>query len=356
MPKEFTLEELATLTQSLFVGNPKHRVSYVNNLESASHHEVSFLANPRYKELLSVTNAGIICIDTQTPLIEGKNFLVSDNPSKSFQLITDKMLAGSASGFKGIHPMAVLHETVHYADDVVIGPNTTIDQGVTIGKGCKIYPNVFIGADVSIGENCIIYPGVVIRERCILHNRVILQPGAIIGSCGFGYITDAKGHHHKIDQLGHVVLEDDVEIGANTTIDRARFKHTYISKGTKIDNLVQIGHNVILGEHNIVVSQTGISGSSKTGKNVVFGGQAGVVGHVDIADYTQIATRGGVTKSVPEGGQYGGNPLQPLHEFNKQRVYIRNIEKYVKRIEILEKKLNLLEEKLKTPLLHTDDH
>jgi UDP-3-O-[3-hydroxymyristoyl] glucosamine N-acyltransferase len=138
MPKEFTLEELATLTQSLFVGNPKHRVSYVNNLESASHHEVSFLANPRYKELLSVTNAGIICIDTQTPLIEGKNFLVSDNPSKSFQLITDKMLAGSASGFKGIHPMAVLHETVHYADDVVIGPNTTIDQGVTIGKGCKI--------------------------------------------------------------------------------------------------------------------------------------------------------------------------------------------------------------------------
>lgn len=346
MPKEFTLEELATLTKSIYVGNPNHSVSYINNLESASNCEVSFLANPRYKELLKVTQAGVICIDKETSIIEGKNFLISNNPSKTFQLITDAMLSSSASGFVKIHASAVLHESVRYGENVTIGPNTTIDQGVTIGKNSKIYANVSIGSEVTIGEDCTIYPGVVIRERCILHNRVILQPGAIIGSCGFGYITDPKGQHHKIEQLGNVILEEDVEIGANTTIDRARFKHTYISKGTKIDNLVQIGHNVTLGEHNIVVSQTGISGSSKTGKHVIFGGQAGVVGHVEIADYTQIATRGGVTKTITKGGQYGGYPLQPFHEFNKHRAYIRNIEKYIKRIEALEKKLRLLEEKL----------
>lgn len=346
MSKEFTLEELATLTKCVYVGNPKHKVIYINNLESASEREVSFLANPRYKELLQSTKAGVVCIDQGTPIIEGKNFLISDNPSKTFQLITDAILSSSASGFIGVHSSAVLHETVCLGADVSIGPNTTIDQGVLIGKGSKIHANVSIGPEVVIGEDCIIYPGVVIRERCILHNRVILQPGAIIGSCGFGYITNAKGEHHKIQQLGNVILEDDVEIGANTTIDRARFKHTYISKGTKIDNLVQIGHNVVLGEHNIVVSQTGISGSSKTGRHVIFGGQAGVVGHVEIADNTQIATRGGVTKTITEGGQYGGYPLQPFHEFNKHRVYLRNIEKYVKRIETLEKQLLLLEEKL----------
>lgn len=346
MTKNFTLEELSALTRSKFVGNPQHTVNQVNSLESASSHEVSFLANFRYKELLKTTQAGIICIDTQTIPIEGKNFLISENPSKVFQTITDLMLPASVSGFEGIHPSAVIHPSAQIAEDVTIGPNTTIDQKVIIGKRSKIYANVFIGPEVIIGEECILYPGVVIRERCILRNRVILQPGAIIGSCGFGYITDAKGQHNKIEQLGNVILEDDVEIGANTTIDRARFKHTYVNRGTKIDNLVQIGHNVVLGEHNIIVAQTGISGSAKTGKYVVFGGQAGVVGHVEIADYTQIATRGGVSKSIKKGGQYGGSPLQPFNEFNKHRVYIRNIEKYVKRIEDLENKLYALEQQL----------
>jgi len=340
--KSFSLHELACLTGAKLIGDPKHLVTGVSGLEDACSFDVSFLANSRYKELLHSTQAGVVCVDLHTALLEGKNFLVSDIPSKTFQQITDLLLSSARSGFTGIHPTAVVHESARYEETVSIGPNTTIDQNTTIGKGTCIHGNVFIGADVTIGEDCVIYPGVVIRERCILHNRVILQPGAVIGSCGFGYITDKQGHHHKIEQLGCVVLEDDVEIGANTTIDRARFKHTYISKGTKIDNLVQIGHNVTLGEHNIVVAQTGISGSAKTGKYVVFGGQAGVVGHVEIADHTQIATRGGVTKSVKKGGQYGGNPLQPFHEFSKHRVYIRNIEKYVKKIEELEHELRAL--------------
>jgi len=346
MPHDFTLEELAAKTGAELFGNPQHVVSGVNSLEAASSSDVSFLANPRYKEWLDHTGAGVICISKLMPPIGGKNFLISDNPSKTFQLITDLLLASSRSAFEGIHPSSIIHPSVSLASDVSVGPNSTLDQGVVVGEGTIIHPNVSIGPEVVIGKQCIIHPGVVIRERCILHNRVILQPGAVIGSCGFGYITDAEGHHHKIEQLGNVVLEDDVEIGANTTVDRARFKHTYISKGTKIDNLVQIGHNVVLGAHNIVVAQTGISGSAKTGKYVVFGGQAGVMGHVEIADYTQIATRGGVSKSIKTGGQYGGSPLQPFHEFNKHRVYLRNIEKYVKRIEELEKQLEQLKKNL----------
>ena len=173
---------------------------------------------------------------------------------------------------------------------------------------------------------------------------MILQPGAIIGSCGFGYLTDAKGTHTKIDQLGIVVIEDDVEIGANTTIDRARFKETHVSRGTKIDNLVQIGHNVFLGPHNILVSQCGIAGSSKTGRNVVLGGQVGVIGHIELTDGVMVASRGGVSKSLTKTGKYSGAPALPLSEHNRQQVYLRKIETYVKRIEELEKRLSALEQ------------
>ena len=342
MKKSFTLEELATHTNSKIIGDKSAVVSGVNGLDSAEQREVSFLSNPRYKELLKTTKAGVICIDEHTQAPEGKNFLVSDNPSKTFQLITDLILSASQTGFEGIHPSAVIHPSTTLGQNITIGPNVTIDQGVVIGDETKIFANVSIGADVEIGTGCVFHPNTTVRERSIIKNRVILQPGAVIGSCGYGYITDKQGIHHKIEQLGNVVLEDDVEIGANTTIDRARFSSTIIRKGTKIDNLVQIGHNVELGEHNLIVSQTGISGSAKTGKYVVLGGQAGVVGHVEIADFAQIATRGGVSKNVTKGGQYGGSPLMPFQDFNRHRVFIRNIEKYVKKIKELETKVKEL--------------
>ncbi len=343
MEKYFTLEELGQLANCSFEGDPNIKVRSVNSLEEAEKDEVSFLANLRYRDMLSKTNAGIVCVDFSIPKVLGRNYLISDNPSKTFQYITDLLIDKTETGFENIHETSVIHSSVSFSSDLFIGPNTTIDKNVKIGKGTKIFNNVSISADVEIGENCIIFPGVIIREKSKIGNRVILQPGCIIGSCGFGYITNSEGKHQKIEQLGKVILEDDVEIGANTTIDRARFKNTTISKGTKIDNLVQIGHNVHLGEHNIIVSQTGISGSAKTGKYVVLGGQCGVVGHVAIPDHTIVASRGGVTKTIEKGGQYGGSPLQTYHEFNKQRLYMKNIEKYVKKIESLEKKIESLE-------------
>ncbi|HXF29348.1 MAG TPA: UDP-3-O-(3-hydroxymyristoyl)glucosamine N-acyltransferase, partial [Chlamydiales bacterium] len=199
-----------------------------------------------------------------------------------------------------------------------------------------------IAPKVIIGENCTIHANVVIREGCHIGNRVVIQPGAIIGSCGFGFTTDANGVHTKLNQLGNVIVEDDVEIGANTTIDRSRFQSTRIGKGTKIDNLVQIGHGVKLGPYNLIIGQTGIAGSTETGSHVVLAGQVGVNGHIKLADGVMVAARSGVTKSLLKPGKYGGMPAIPLHEHNKIAVLQNNIERYVEELKELRKQLEEL--------------
>jgi UDP-3-O-[3-hydroxymyristoyl] glucosamine N-acyltransferase len=343
-PKKYSLAELSLFTQATLIGDPAYLITGVDAIDSATSEDASFLANPKYRSLLKTTHAGVICIDRNTSIEEGKNFLVSDDPSSTFQKIVENLLLHSTpSGFTGIHPSAVVHSTAKIGNNVSIGPHVVIDKEVEIDDHTTIFPFVFIGSHTKIGSHCLFHSHVTIREKCLIGNRVILQPGAVIGSCGFGYATNSQGHHIKLEQLGIVILEDDVEIGANTTVDRARFKTTRIGRGTKIDNLVQIGHNVTLGSDNIIVSQTGIAGSAKTGKNVVMGGQAGVVGHLEIADYVMIATRGGVSKSIKESGKYGGSPVMPLGEYNKQQVYLRKIADYVKQIENLEKRVAKLE-------------
>jgi UDP-3-O-[3-hydroxymyristoyl] glucosamine N-acyltransferase len=343
--KKFTLAELAELTQSNLIGPDDYLITGVDALDAACMQDASFLANPKYRSLLKETQAGVICIDRQTHPEEGKNFLVSDDPSRAFQIIIKALLlSGNLTGFSGIHPTAVIHPTAKIGKGVQIGPYSVIDQGVIIGDHTQIASHVSIGPGVEIGSHCQFHSHVSIREKCILGNRVIVQPGAVIGSCGFGYTTDVKGQHAKLEQLGTVIIEDDVEVGANTTIDRARFKSTRIGRGTKMDNLVQIGHNVDVGQDNIIVAQTGIAGSAKTGKNVVFGGQAGVVGHLEIADDVMIATRGGVSKSITRSGKYAGSPVMNLSEYNRQQVHLRKIIEYVKQIENLEERLKSLEE------------
>ncbi|MDN3509488.1 MAG: UDP-3-O-(3-hydroxymyristoyl)glucosamine N-acyltransferase [Candidatus Neptunochlamydia sp.] len=350
MAKAFSLYKLSELTETELVGNPDLEISSVGNLESASEKDASFLANSKYNEAMKQSKAGVICIDRKTALIEGKNFLISDNPSRTFQLIAEKIIASThqASAFKGIHPTAIVHESAKIGKNVTISPHAVIDAYTEVGEGSQIYPNVYIGVGAKIGENCTLYSNSTVRERCILGNRVILQPGAVIGSCGYGYTTDPKtGRHTKLEQLGNVVLEDDVEIGANTTIDRARFKETLIRKGTKLDNLVQVAHNVELGKNNIIVSQTGIAGSSKLGNNVSLGGQAGVVGHVSITDNVKVATRGGISKSITESGIYGGNPASPMPEFNKRQVLLRKIGMFVKDLANLKKRVDILDSTIK---------
>lgn len=334
--KHFTLEALATYTHCQLIGDPHHLISGVADLEIASSHEASFLSNLRYQQALKKSNAGVIFVDGKTPLPEGKNYLISDQPSRAFQQLVDALYPArqSPSGFKGIHPTAVIHETTELAEGVSIGPYSVIDENVKIGAGTFIGAHVYVGPETVIGEACLIHPHVVIREECLIGRNVVIQPGAVIGSCGFGYTTNKEGKHIKLNQIGNVVLEDDVEIGANTTIDRARFKNTKVGPGTKIDNLVQIGHGVNLGSDNIIVAQTGIAGSTSTGKYVVLAGQVAVAGHLHLSDHVTVAGKSGVTKSLPSG-KYGGVPAIPLQEYNRNQVFLRKIEVYIQQLKTL---------------------
>ncbi|MEM7174581.1 MAG: UDP-3-O-(3-hydroxymyristoyl)glucosamine N-acyltransferase [Chlamydiota bacterium] len=348
MHRCYSLKDLSLKLNCELIGDPNVEICNVDSLDAATETDASFLANLRYREKMLRSRAGVICIDDKTPLVEGKNFFRSADPSRTFQQIAEIVLSQSAPdfGFEGIHPTAIIHPTAKLGNAITIGPHVVVGPHVTIGDQTVIIASSFIGAYTTIGSECLIYPTAIVRERCALGHRVILQPGAIIGSCGFGYTIDpTTGQATKLDQLGTVIVEDDVEIGANTTIDRARFKETRIKKGTKIDNLVQIGHNVELGNHNIIVAQSGIAGSSKLGNHVIMGGQAGIVGHVTVADKVQIATRGGVSKSIAKSGAYGGGPVVPMHEFNKRQVYLRNIESFVRKIKSLEKKVSDLEQR-----------
>lgn len=343
--KSFNLEELARLTHSRLVGNPHHSITNVADLESATGEDASFLANPRYEQAMKRSLAGVIFIDTKTEPSDGRNFLINDDPSRAFQILVEVFSENAAemTGFEGCHPTAVIHPSAQIAPDSVIGPYSVIDKNTVVGSGTKIAAHVSIGPNCVIGENCFIHPHVTIRERCTLGNRVIIQPGAVIGSCGFGYTPDKQGRHIKLNQVGTVTIEDDVEIGANTTIDRSRFKTTRIGRGTKIDNLVQIGHGVEVGQDNIIIGQTGIAGSSKTGRHVILAGQVAVAGHISLADGVIVAGCSGVSKSIPKAGKYGGVPALPIDEYNRNAVLLRGIEKHLEKIKKLEERLEELE-------------
>lgn len=337
-----TLAQLAEMTQCHLVGNPKYIVDGVADLESATERDASFFSNARYAEAMLRSKAGVVFVDEVAKREEGRNYLVSNNPSQAFQKWIDHLHPPrkSPSGFVGVHPTAVIHPTAVLEEGVTVGPHAVIDEEVRVGKGTFIGAGVYIGPSSTVGSDCILHPRVTVREECQIGNRVILQPGAVIGSCGFGYLTGKDGRHTKLNQVGSVILEDDVEIGANTTIDRARFKATRVSQGTKIDNLVQIGHGVIVGEHNIIVAQTGIAGSTTTGKWVVLAGQVAIAGHLHLSDGVTVAGKSGVTKSLA-AGKYNGIPAIPVEEYNRKEVYLRNIKKYVLLLKKLAKLANV---------------
>jgi UDP-3-O-[3-hydroxymyristoyl] glucosamine N-acyltransferase len=334
--KGYTLAEIAELTGSELVGDPHHLITGVDNLESATSQHASFFENVRYGFDLKASSAGVIIMAPAAPQTAGKNYLLNSQPSLAFQKVIELFMPKIKSGFSGIHPSSVIHPEAKIGANVSIGPHVTIDAKAIIGDHTQIDAGSRIGAEVKIGKECHLHSNVVIREGCILGDRVVIQPGAVIGSSGFGYFSDAKGNHHALEQLGTVILEDDVEIGANTTIDRARFKTTKVGKGTKIDNLVQIAHQVELGPNNLIISQVGIAGSTKTGRNVVMAGQVGVIGHIEIADNVILAARSAVSKAIPKAGIYSGAPAIPIKEFNEQVVLLRNIKKIVDRLKKLE--------------------
>ena len=245
----------------------------------------------------------------------------------------------------GVHPTAVIGDGVEIGPDCSIGAYAVIEAGASIGAGCVIYPHAYIGFQSIVGEKSVIYPHATVREQCQLGKRVILHSGAVVGSDGFGYAT-VQGVHHKIPQIGNVVVGDDVEIGANTTIDRARFGVTTIGPGTKIDNLVQIAHNVTMGTGCIIVSQVGLAGSTELGNYVTIAGQAGVSGHLKIGDMSTVTAKSGVSKNVPPKMVVTGNPAQEFRSFQEREVSIRRMKKAQETIQELLQRVASLEEKL----------
>ena len=337
--REFTVKEIADITGAILEGDDSLIITNVADLESADKSDISFYSNPRYEGAFKKSSAGAVFVPENYQTNTGHTLLKCKDPSLAFQKMVDKFIpeATKVTGFQGIHPTAVIHEKAKLGKNVQIGPFSVIDEGVEIGDNTTLLSHVTIGPFTKIGSDTFIYAHVTVRERCQIGSRVSIQSGAVIGSCGFGYTQDKEGRHIKLNQVGTVVIEDEVEIGANATIDRSRFKETRIGRGSKIDNLVQIGHGVQVGPQNIIIAQTGIAGSTTTGKNVILAGQVAVAGHIHLDDNVVVAGKSGISKSL-KSGRYNGIPCIPLEEYNRNAVHLRNIGKYAERIKKLEEK------------------
>jgi UDP-3-O-[3-hydroxymyristoyl] glucosamine N-acyltransferase len=340
-----TVEELAKLLNCRFEGNGKVQIKDVSDLENAGEGDLVFLAHRKYLSLLdqSKASAAIIPVEERydrVPVIK------SENAHLSFV----KVIEHFYTPFRpepGIHPTAVVSPSARLGKEVSVGPFVHIGDEVDIGDNAVIFPFVAIYRGVKIGKETVIHSHVSIREEVRIGNRVIIHNNAVIGSDGFGYLQDKSRAPIKIPQVGTVIIEDDVEIGANTAVDRAALGETVIKKGTKIDNLVQVAHNVEIGENCILAGQTGISGSVKIGKNVIIGGQVAINDHVKIGDNVMMAGRTGVVGDIPSGSIIAGTPAQDIREWKKSSIAFARLGELVKDIRALKKKVADLEKKIK---------
>lgn len=343
-----TLKEIAKIIDGEVKGDENTVITGVCGIKEACEGDITFVANPKYISFMEKTRASAIITSKEITQNATKPIVRTADPSLAFAKILSLVVPNEVSHPQGIHPTAILGKNVKLGRDVAVGPYTVIEEGVSIGERTIIYAGCFIGYRTTIGSDTLIYPHVSIRERIALGNRVIVHSGTVVGSDGFGFAT-IKGLHHKIPQVGTVIIEDDVEIGANVTIDRARFDKTFIGKGTKIDNLVQIAHNVIIGENSIIVAQAGISGSTTIGKNVTLAGQAGLVGHITVGDGATVAAQGGVTKSISPNTLVSGYPAKPHDIAKRVNACVQNLPRLYQTVNELKKKIKELEEKLRNP-------
>ena len=334
-----TLEQLVKTSGGELVGDPSLQITGAASLGEATPGEISFFANRKYVGLLRKTRASAVFVpaDFAEPITPAQIRVA--NPTEAFELIVVKSAPKPITFAPGVHPTAVVDTSAQLGQRVSIQPHAVIEPGARIGDDTVIGAGSYVGHETVIGSACHIYPRVTIRERSRIGSRVIIHSGAVIGADGFGFEM-IDGRHQKLQQLGIVQIDDDVEIGANTTVDRARFGRTWIQEGVKIDNLVQIAHNVVIGKHSVIVAQAGISGSTRVGERVTMAGQVGIVGHVEIADGSIIAAQSGISKSIP-GGVWFGCPAVPLAEAKQQIAWIHRLGKLFARVKEIEKKLGL---------------
>jgi len=340
-----TTGELAARLDAELEGDASAPVTGVADLKAARAGQVSFAGHPKYLPAVAASGATAVIVPKAAQV-------EAPRPALLRVADADAAFAAACALFapepviqpRGVHPQAWVSPEAKLGAEVSVGAFAVVEAGADIGDGTTLYPQTYVGHGAKLGRDCLLYPLASIRERCVLGDRVILHNGAVIGSDGFGYTVDAQGVRTKIPQTGIVVLEDDVEIGANATIDRARFGETRVGKGTKVDNLVQIAHNCVIGDHSVLCSQVGLAGTTTLGRHVICAGQAGLAGHLTVGDGAVIGAQAGVPKDLPGGQMYLGAPAVPRLEFGKSLAHVASLPKLKDKLKELEKRLARLEQ------------
>ncbi|WP_081210891.1 UDP-3-O-(3-hydroxymyristoyl)glucosamine N-acyltransferase [Salegentibacter sediminis] len=337
---KFTASQIAEILEGKIVGDPEAEVSELAKIEEGTKGALTFLSNPKYNSYIYTTKASITIVNEDfkpeqpidTTLIKVKDAYKAF--SKLLEYYNQVKLNKS-----GIEQPSFISEEVEYGDDIYLGAFSYVGKKVKIGNNVKIYPNVYLGDNVKIGDNVILFSGVKIYSDCIVGSNCVIHSGVIVGADGFGFSPEEDGKYAKVPQIGNVIIEDDVEIGAGTTIDRATLGSTIIRKGVKLDNQIQIAHNVEIGEHTAIAAQTGIAGSTKIGKNCLIGGQVGIAGHLYIGDRVRIQAQSGIGRNVKDGEALQGSPAIGYSDYNKSYIHFKNLPKTVDTIEQLRKKI-----------------
>lgn len=336
---QFTAAQISLIINGKVEGNAEVSVTSFGKIEEAMEGQLTFLANPKYEEYLYRTRASIAIINDQYELrqpVKPTLIRVKDAYTAFAHLLSEYQQMATRQ-MKGIQQPSYIASTAKLNDQVFVGAFSYIGEHVKIGSNTKVFPNCYIGDNVVIGDNCILHPGVKIYHDCVLGNQVTIHAGTVIGSDGFGFAPQSDGSFKKVPQIGNVVIEDNVEIGANTTIDRATIGSTCIKAGAKLDNLIQIAHNVEVGHSTVIAAQAGVSGSTKIGNNVMIGGQAGLVGHIQVADGSKINAQSGVSKSLKEPyTAVTGSPAADYTSALRSQAVFRNLPQLEKRIHELE--------------------
>ena len=337
---QFTAAQISVLLNGKIEGNADATVSSFGKIEEAIEGQLTFLANPKYEDFLYSTGASIAIINESYELRQAVTPTLIRVPDaySAFAQLLSKYQEMATQQMKGIQHPSYIADSAKIGEDVFVGAFSYIGDQVKLGDGTKVFPGTFIGNNVTIGDNCILHPGVKIYHDCVLGNNVTIHAGTVVGGDGFGFAPQADGSFKKVPQIGNVVIEDNVEVGANTTIDRATMGSTVIRAGAKLDNLIQIAHNVEIGNSTVIAAQAGVSGSTKIGANVMIGGQAGLVGHIQIADGSRINAQSGVSKSLKEPfSSVTGSPAADYTSALRSQAVFRNLPELEKRIYELEK-------------------